>query len=150
MTIDFCALCNDPCLNNGVIGSQNQQELWRTVVAQALCAIAGSSLVGGEAVVLTQKAFTAANLTASFSTYADTTLLDSTKKLRRIRVINNTDSDLDFSLDGGATTKFRVIAGTIYDLEIGNFTAVATTSVQMKRSSGMTATTGSVYIEGSY
>lgn len=39
MAINFCDLCNEPCVMNGTIGSSNMQEIWRTLVAQALCNI---------------------------------------------------------------------------------------------------------------
>lgn len=47
MTINFCDLCGDPCTGkNAWIGNNNSQETWRTLVAQALCALSTGSTAG--------------------------------------------------------------------------------------------------------
>ncbi len=151
MAINRCDLCNEPCIKWS-IGNNAQQEIWRTLVAQTLCIIANNTNPGGggAATVLPQVNLTAATLASSYVTYADTGLLDSSKKLNYIRVLNQSDANVDISLDGGATTAFTVLAYTSYEKTLGAFVAAAQDDVQLKVSSGFTAGIGNVFIEGSY
>lgn len=92
---------------------------------------------------------TAAQVESSYASFSTIGLVNSLKKLNFIRVSNNTDCDLQFSFDGGTTVAFTVFAGSSYERSI-NLTVAATTSVQMKKVSGQTASNGAVYIEGDY
>lgn len=105
---------------------------------------------GGSVMVLPQVVLTAADLAADYVTYANTELLDSTKKLNYVRVLNQSDADVDISLDGGDTTAFTVLAYTSYDRDLNSFVADAQSDVQLKVSDGFTASIGNVFIEGSY
>lgn len=101
-----------------------------------------------DTIVLPQVVKTAAQVAASYSTYVSIGLIDSTKQLKQIRVVNQLDCDLDFSFDGGLTTIFTVPSNTVYTDEF-KLTLASTMSLQMKISSG-TAGLGNVRIEGSY
>jgi len=151
MTIDFCNLCGDPCTGkNAWIGNNNSQETWRTLVAQALCALATNSPDVVAATQLPQVAKTAAQLTASYGSYADLGLLNTTAKLRRFTIQNNTDADIEISLDAGVTTHFRVLATSVRNIDLGNYTFAAQTDLRIRRATGMTAGTGVAYFEGGY
>lgn len=99
--------------------------------------------------ILPQVTKTAAQLTASYTSFTSVGLINSTKQLNLIRVLNGTDCDLDFSFDGGANTAFTVQAGTTYQEEVSLILS-STTSLVMKRAAGQTAGIGSVLIEGRY
>jgi len=101
MTIDFCNLCGDPCVGkNPSIGNNNSQETWRTLVAQALCALATNTPGVAASVQLPQFSATFTQLTSSYAVYASPSFIDSGLTLRRLRVINNTDADIEISFDG--------------------------------------------------
>lgn len=119
-------------------------EMFKNIVMRALSSFIGSS--GASGVVLPQKTIAFGSVGAAFT---DTTLLDSTKKLSRLYVNNQTDSDVAISLDGGTSTHFTVPSGEELKRDLGAYTGSATTSVQMKY---LTAapTRGNVYIDGSY
>ncbi len=151
MAINFCALCNDPCTGaNAGIGNINSQETWRTLVAQALCGLVSNTPGVAATTLLGQTVYTAAELQADFAAYTDTELLDSTGKLKYLKVINNTDANLEFSADGGTTTHFLAIANAITEINVGNVTVADPTDFVMRRQSGSAAGTGSVYLEGYY
>lgn len=143
-----CDKCNEPCINNGAIGNDNMQEQWRTLVAQALCGLVGNTPGVAASTLLPQVVKTAAQLTSSYATYANTGFLDSTGKLREFKVINNTDADIEFSIDGGVTTNFRAVANAVSPYSFGNLTITPITNFMMRKSG--TASLGSVYLEGSY
>lgn len=98
-------------------------------------------------VILPQVVVTAAEVESDYASYTSLGLVGSTKKLNSLRILNNTDADLEFSFDGGTTTAFTVLAGTSYQENL-NITLSATTSFKMQKIN--TAGTGSVYIEGRY
>lgn len=151
MTIDFCNLCGDPCVGkNPSIGNNNSQETWRTLVAQALCALATNTPGVAASVQLPQFSATFTQLTSSYAVYASPSFIDSGLTLRRLRVINNTDADIEISFDGGTTTHIRVVAGTEEQFNLGKIEFSAATKFMIRRSLTMTATVGNVYIEGGY
>lgn len=151
MSIDFCALCNDPCTGaNASIGNNNMQETWRTLVAQTLCGLVSNDPNIAEAIQLPQDVKTAAEITAGYTAYADPGFLDAEKKLRYFTATNTTDADIEISLDNGTSTNFRVFAGTSRDFDLGNHVFAAQDDFQIRRASGMTATLGSFYLDGRY
>ncbi len=152
MTIDFCALCDDPCTGaNAIIGNNNMQEQWRTLVAQTLCGIlANINPDTVDPTQLPQVAKTAAQLTSGFSTYANSGFLTSAKKVREFTATNNTDANIEISLDGGVSTNFTILANTVRTIDIGNHTFTNQTDFQIRIASGMTATLGSFYLDGRY
>ncbi len=151
MAIDFCALCNDPCTGaNAIIGNNNMQEQWRTLVAQALCGLVSNNPDVVEATQLPVVSKTAAQITASYSTYASSGFLDSELKVRRLTATNLTDADIEVSLDGGTTTHFIIPANTLKELSVGNHVFDLITDLQIRKVSGQTATLGNFYLEGGY
>lgn len=150
MAIDFCNLCSDPCIINGVVGNNSMQEIWRSVVAQSLCRLASSTPPVGGSTQLEQVALDAATLQTSYGSYADPGFLDSALKLSRLTAVNTSDSDIEISLNGGTTTHFKVLAKTTRDLPVGvqNFSAVS--DFMVRKAAGMTASNGSFYLEGGY
>lgn len=146
MAIDECAVCSDPCVRSS---AANTELSFRNAILSLLCQFYQTETDAEvAAVVLPQIVKTAAQLTSSYSTYANTGLLDTSKELRYVRILNDSDAALDFSLDGGATTHFTVPAYSVYDRELGQFIAAAQTSFQMRITSGSAASVGDVKIEG--
>lgn len=143
MAIDFCDLCNDPCISAN-IGAKNMENNWRLLVAQALCAIGNGGLTASP---LPQALI---GFGALSGTYADSGFLDAELKLKRLYIANTTDADIQVSLDGGATTHFTIIAGTARDLNIGSLLFAAQTDLQVRTAPTQTASLGSLYIEGGY
>lgn len=151
MSIDFCNLCGDPCTGkNPWIGNNNSQETWRTLIAQALCGLAGNIPGVADAVPLPQFSATAAVLTSTYATYASPSFIDTALTLRRLRIVNKTDADIEISFDGGATTYARILANTEVQLDVGKQVFDAATDFKIRIASGMTATLSSLYIEGGY
>lgn len=151
MSIDFCNLCGDPCTGkNPWIGNNNSQETWRTLIAQVLCVLSGNIPGVADAVQLPQFSASAATLTSSYATYASPSFIDSGLTLRRLRVVNKTDADIEISFDGGATTYIRVVAGTAPQFDLGKQVFDDATDFKIRIASGMTATLSSLYIEGGY
>ena len=99
--------------------------------------------------ILAQVVKTNVQVQADYTTYATVGLINSTKKLNAIRIANDTNSNLDFSFNSGTTTAFTVLAKSTYQEKL-NLTLSEMTSLQMKRSTGQSASVGSVYIEGRY
>lgn len=149
MAIDECAICTDPCVRSSSI---NTELSFRNAVLSILCQVYEIETESDAvpAVILPQITKTAAELTASYDEYANTGLLDTTKELKHIRVLNDTDAALDFSLDGSANTHFTVPPYSVYQQTLGNFIATAQTSVQMRIAAGSAASTGNVKIEGAH
>lgn len=145
MAIDFCDLCNDGCVSAN-IGSDNMQNNWRLLVAQALCSLAsGGTSSGGTPI--TEAAITAATLQSTYTAFASPVFITGTS-LRQLRVNNTTDSGIQVSLDGGTTVFMTAEAGKDTGLlNLGNIT-LAPTDFQIRRVSGQTASTGVLYIQG--
>lgn len=148
-----CDVCNDFSL---LQKATCDEKAFNWAVLKTLCAINTSltTLVEEEdvppdTVILEQVVKTAAQIEASYGTFASVGLIDSTKKLSYIRVVNTSDVDLEFSYDAGDTTAFTVLSGTQYTREL-NLSLSTTTSLQMQKVSGSTATVGQVIIEGDY
>jgi hypothetical protein len=149
--VSDCDVCNDFSL---LQKATCDEKSYRWGVLKSLCyLIELLSTEEASAVTVTnilpQVVKTAVQVEASYAIFATVGLISSVKKLNSIRVVNNTDADLDFSYDGGASTAFTVLAGTIYTEAI-NITLSTTTALQMKKGTGETASNGSVYIEGRY
>ena len=148
-----CDVCNDFKL---LQKATCDEKAFRWNILKSLCYII-ESLESNEVtpvpsavtIVLSQVIKTYSQIETGFATYTTIGLVDTTKKLNYLRVVNNTDADLQFSFDGGVTTAFNVVAGTIYERNL-NLTLEATTSLHMRKVSGQTAGVGSVYIEGDY
>lgn len=102
-----------------------------------------------QSVILPQVTKTFAQLQASYAAFAPFGFLDTTKRLRHIRIVNSTDADLEFSYDGGDTVAFRIIAGYEY-IDDFNLTMASLNSFVMRRVSGDSATNGFVLIQGRY
>lgn len=149
MAINICDVCNDTCLRN-IIGTANNLELWRRAVIELLCGIAAAGGGGENVVNLEQVQIPAATLQSGYTTFADPGFLDSTKKLNHLWVTNYTDADVEISLDGGDSVAFTVLANTAREFNLGNYTGAATDSFQVKRATGQTASTGILYLEGTY
>lgn len=147
MTINWCAPCSDQCIRN-IISSD--KGAFQRAVYEILCSIAGAVGGGSNVVNLAQVQITAATLQSTYGTYHNPAFLDATKKLNTLWVTNNTDSDIDISLDGGVTTAFTVFANASRLIDVGNYTGAATSSFQLKRGNSMSAGTGILYLEGTY
>lgn len=100
-------------------------------------------------VILPQVTIQAAVIQSTYGSFATIGLIDTTKQLKKIRILNVSDSDLDFSYDGGTNVAFTVPANSPYEDDI-NLTLAAMTSLVMRRSGGMSASFGKVLIEGRY
>ncbi len=146
-----CDVCNDFAL---LQKATCDEKSYRWSVVKTLCFIVAlleteEEELPATTTVLPQVVKTAAQLTSSYSSFASTGLLDTTKQLNKVRVVNNTDADLDFSYDGGAETAFTVLAYSTYQEDL-NMILSGITSFQMKIADSQTAGVGSVYIEGRY
>jgi len=147
MAINFCDLCNDPCIQ-GQIGTANMQEVWRTLVAQALCA---ANQGGAPVMPLPQTSLGFAELQSDYATYADPGFMNGQTRLRRLRVVNGTDAVIEISLDNGVSTYMSVAAGEDTGmLDLGNVVLADAADFQIKRADGDSATSGTLLIQGSY
>ena len=146
-----CDVCNNPTL---LQKATCDEKSFRWSVVKSLCYLIELLSTEEEellpiTVVLPQVAKTAIQVESGYATFATVGLINTTKQLNSLRVVNNTDADLDFSYDGGATVAFTVLAATVYQ-ETLNITLNTTTDLQMKKSAGQTAGVGRVLLEGRY
>lgn len=147
-----CEVCEDKTL---LLNAACDEKSFRVRVLETLCYIYAyltdeSEEPAEETVVLPQVQIEAADIEADYASYSSITdFLDTTKKLKKLRIVNVSDCDLDFSFDAGDTTHITVLAGTEYK---GDFDLVLDTtgSFEMQKASGQTAGNGRVIIEGSY
>ena len=147
-----CEICNDPSL---LYNASCDEKAFRASVVQTLCFIYAyltdqSEEPPDQTVVLEQVQIEAADIEADFATYSSiTAFLDSTKKLKNLRIVNASDCELEFSFYAGDETNITVLPGTEYK---GTFdlTLDTTGSFEMQKASGQTAGNGKVIIEGSY
>ncbi len=130
------------------------EKAYRWHVLKSLCYLI--ELLGAEEAesisvtnVLPQVSKTYTQLNSTYTDFASVGLIDAAKKLNYIRVVNASDTDLEFSYDGGDEVAFTVLKTTTYT-ETLNLNLSQTTSLQMKKVTGQTATTGKVLIEGRY
>jgi len=149
MAIDQCNLCNDPCVMNGYVGNNSMQETWRMLVAQALCQI--NTAVGAPVTVLPEIAIGHAVLQSTYAAYADPLFMSGQNKLRKLRVYNTSDALIELSLDGGNNTFLSVPAASDTGLmSLGNVILNDPSDFKIRRASGDSATSGVLYIQGSY
>lgn len=146
-----CDVCNNAKL---LQAATCDEKAYRWSVLKSLCYIIEAleteePQVVPETVILPSVTKTAAQVESGYSSFSTIGLVDSVKKLNYLRISNNTDCDLQFSTDGGASVAFTVLAGSTYSRSL-NLTVSATTSLQMRKVSGETASIGTVYIEGDY
>lgn len=147
-----CDVCND---FNQLQQATCDEKAFRWHTIKALCAIITllaeeeeeEDLVVSDT-VLEQVLIAAVTIESTYSAFASPGFIDTTKQLKYIRIINTSNVDLAFSYNGGEFVAFTVIAGTTYTNNV-ELILPTLTSFQMKKVSG-TASTGSVYIEGSY
>lgn len=124
----------------------NDPWTYRTTVLRLLCAILeASGGIPGAAVILPQVAVAFGALNAAFT---DLGFLDSTFRLSRFYIDNQTDADIAVSLDGGATTHFTVFANSSLEREFPGYQGAALDSVQVKYIN--VPTQGTAYFDGSY
>jgi len=117
MAIDFCALCNDPCTGaNASIGNNNMQELWRTLVAQALCGLVNSGNVQPPASAVVTQAPVTVNATTT-----EILAANATRKGGELRVpVNSTvPIFINFGIPATVATGRRYEPGDVIDLRIG-------------------------------
>ena len=149
MAIDFCNLCNDPCINNGNIGNNSMQEVWRTLVAQALCNL--NQVLAAPVVTLPEYSLDYEVLDSNYVAYGSISFLNGHTKLKRLRVINDTDAAIEISFDAGVTTFMTVNAGVDTGfLNLGNIVVSDPADMYIQLASGQTPTVGSVTFQGSY
>ena len=149
MAIDVCDVCNDTCLRT-IIGSSNMQEVWRRAIVEILCGISGQILTPPQVSSLPQVQVTAATLQSSYTAFTSPSFVGADVNLNHLWVTNNTDADVEISLDGGSTVAFTVLANTAREFDLGNYITAAATSFKIKRATGQTAGTGVLYLEGTY
>ena len=139
-----------PCCNTGQMA--NSELSYRASSLELLCQLVADIeeliiVVGGSGVVLPQvvKAFGAVP-----AAYASLGILNSTKKLNRFYADNQTDANIEVSLDGGVTTAFTVFANSSLERELGAYVGAATTSVMIRYQAATVPSIGSAYFDGSY
>lgn len=148
---DDCTVCNNATL---LMNATCNDKDFRWNLLKTLCYLTDlltqqEQEVEPESTILPQALFTALQVEAGFVNFASIGLLDTTKQLNHIDVLNTTDGDLYFSFDGGVTIAFTVPAGKEYKDDF-NLTLGALTSVQMKRVGGEGPSAGYVVISGRY
>lgn len=143
-----CTACDDPNLFREAICSDQE---FRYFILQTLCKLVSllSTSSSPNTYILPQVTKTAAQLAADYAVFADIGFMASQTKLKKLRIVNTSDADLDFSFNGGTTVAFTVLSGTEFNAEY-NLTLAAATKFVMRIASGFTANIGKVMVEGSY
>lgn len=142
-----CGACNN------LYGAICDEKSYRLAILSTLCtlleSITNSSFVLPTTAVLDQEVRTASEIEADYATFESVGLINSTKKLNHIRVVNQTDADLEFSYNGGTTVAFTVLSNSEYREDL-NMILASITALRMKKVDGQTAGFGRVLIEGRY
>lgn len=148
MTIDRCDLCNDPCVKWN-IGNNSMEEIWRTLVAQALCAIASASGGGGAGSVANNIPAVEVAFGAITAAYVATTFLAADGVARSMAVFNNTNAVIQLSY-GGVDAGPIIPPGLFRQIDFAANGRVLTTTDVFIKYVGAAPTLGSVTLDGFY
>lgn len=142
-----CTVCNN---SNLLEQATCDEKSFRWNILKSLCYVINlltveETTVIPSSVFLPQVPILSAALNLNFTPI---NLLDTTKQLKHIRVINSTDADLEFTFDNSIVA-FTVPAFTTFQDDF-NVTLGASSLLAIRIASGMTAGIGKVLIEGRY
>lgn len=142
MSLDSCTPC--ACIAPNETNQFWKQEI-RVTLCQILAAIEGGSLLNN-AVILPQ-------VTKLFGVvpvaYTTTSFLGAPHSIRTGAINNQTDVDIDISLDGGVTTWVTIPAYTYFPIDFGDKTFVGSADMFYKYHIGAPSL-GSVVFQGNY